>query len=55
MDAIWLVLAFVGGGCIGFLLFAVLQMSRAAARKPKREFKLVMHPFDLEGDTITRY
>ena len=55
MDAVWLFLAFPGGGCVGFILFAVLRISREATRKPKPDFKVVLHPFDLEGDTLTRF
>ncbi len=55
MDAVWLLLAFAGGGCVGFILFAVLRISREATRRPKPDFKVVLHAFELEGDTVTRF
>ena len=55
MEAVWLLLAFAGGGCVGFILFAVLRISREATRRPKPDFRVVLHPFELEGDTETRF
>jgi len=55
MDSFWLVLAFSVGGCAGFLLFAVLQAARDATNKPRTAANPGLLPFELEGDTITRF
>jgi len=55
MDGFWLVLAFSVGGCAGFLLFAVLQVSRESAGKPRTASNPGLLPFELEGDTVTRF
>jgi len=55
MDSFWLVLAFSAGACAGFLLFAVLQASREATSKARTAANAGLLPFELEGDTITRF
>jgi hypothetical protein len=55
MDSFWLFLAFSVGGCAGFVLFAALQVSRESSTKPRTAANPGLLPFELEGDTVTRF
>ena len=54
MDTVWLVLAFATGGSVGYVVFAMMRISRGATRTPRSKEKPVLHPFEFEGDTVTR-
>jgi hypothetical protein len=55
MDAFWLVLAFSIGGSLGFLLFAVVRSARESLSKHRGKSHVGLSPFELEGDTVTRF
>ncbi len=55
MDALWIVGAFWLGTCLGFGLFALLQVSRDASRELPRQPQSMAMFSDLEADTLTRY
>jgi hypothetical protein len=55
MDGFWLFVAFSVGGCAGFLLFAALHVSRESSSKARSAANPGLLPFELEGDTVTRF
>jgi hypothetical protein len=55
MDGFWLYVALAVAGCAGFLLFALLHVSRESSSKPRTTANPGLLPFELEGDTVTRF
>lgn len=54
METMWILVSIVAGASVGFLLFALLQMSRDAGRKRQVLDKNIGF-LQLEGDTLTRF
>ena len=50
MVSFWIMIAFLAGGCAGFVLFAALQMSRDASRT-----RLLIRSSPLDADVATRW
>ena len=55
MDVIWLLVVCSLGVSFGFVLFAVLHVSRETANRRRREEHGLIFPADLERDTVTRF
>ena len=54
MENLWWVLAFSFGGLLGFLMFAVLEMSRGSGGKRQEVVTPVLLSIDFDGDTLSR-
>jgi hypothetical protein len=49
-----MLLAFSCGGLVGFLVFAILQMSRGSDGKSQAVVNPILLSIDFEGDTLSR-
>jgi|GWRWMinimDraft_6_1066014.scaffolds.fasta_scaffold254369_1 hypothetical protein len=54
MENIWLLLMFSFGGLAGFLMFAMLQVSRGSGGKRQAIAPPILLSIDFEGDTLSR-
>lgn len=51
MIGLWVLLAFVIGGCVGFCVFALMRISRESERGSRSGFYGVR----LDGDTLSHF